>query len=363
MRSLVKTTNGPTLAVLLLLVCAPGQVRAQSALPRASAPESELKKTASWNWPDVAVFQQQIISYIEQRSLPDAARESVEKKWNETSDDSFGPAFLDRLLLVGATIEPRISQLNERLLSTTGQPVVPGDLPWLTSDVPGWMQDAIRLACGRAFAQRNLYDESLTALTGLSVDQVCDPSTLIFYRAISEHHLLKKDACLADLNLLLEREDELPTRYASVAKLMKTDIQPLKADSLDEVSRLMRDVQRRLDLGRVGEKVRDEEQEIVDKLDKLIEDVEKQLQQQQQQSQPGEGNGRKSSQSPLDDSQAAGGNGEGNVDNRDVGDRSGWGNLPPAQRQQAIQRLTEELPSHYRDVIQGYFRQLAKEKQ
>lgn len=64
----------------------------------------------------------------------------------------------------------------------------------------------------------------------------------------------------------------------------------------------------------------------------------------------------------MEDSQIAGGQGPGDVDKRDNGQRSGWGNLPPAQRQESLQRLTEELPSHYREVIEGYFRQLAKEK-
>ena len=55
------------------------------------------------------------------------------------------------------------------------------------------------------------------------------------------------------------------------------------------------------------------------------------------------------------------GKGPGDVDQKKIGDRAGWGNLPPAQRQEALQRLTEELPSHYREVIEGYFRQLAKD--
>ncbi len=55
---------------------------------------------------------------------------------------------------------------------------------------------------------------------------------------------------------------------------MVADIKPMKDDSLDEVARLMNDVQRRLDLGRAGTRVREEEQEIVDKLEKMIEQIE-----------------------------------------------------------------------------------------
>jgi TolA-binding protein len=144
---------------------------------------------------------------------------------------------------------------------------------------------------------------------------------------------------------------------------MVADIDPLKTDSLDEVARMMNDVHRRLDLGRAGQRVRDEEQEIVDKLDKLIEKIEQQMQQQQQQQQQQQsGSPQQAQNQAMQDSQIAGGSGPGDVDNKDIGDRAGWGNLPPAERQEALQRLTEELPSHYREVIEGYFRQLAKER-
>lgn len=335
------------------------QVAGDSTAPPIDA-EAALRKSATWRWPDVSIFAEQLASFLEQSDASEETRGVVDEYWDSTQSDDRGPALLERLLTAAAFLEPRVGDLHHRLLDLQQSAVSPTDLPWLTSDVPGWLQDTVRLACGRAFAQRRMYDEALETLAGLEVQQVCDPASLIFYRAVAEHHLLKKEACLTNVQMLLEREDELPNRFAMVAKLMEADIEPLKTDSLDEVARMMRDVERRLDLGRAGTKVRDEEQRIVDKLDKLIEDIEQQLQQQQAQSQSQQQNGQPSQGQAMEDSQIAGGSGPGDVDQKDVGDRSGWGNLPPAQRQQALQRLTEELPSHYRDVIEGYFRQLAK---
>lgn len=331
------------------------------AVPQASKADG-LQKTASWNWPDVAVYEQQLLSFLDQHAASPELRQRVELFWKESENADRGPALLDRLLDVGGLIEPRIAELNAQLRSTTADTVYPGKLTWLTSDVPGWLQDTVRLACGRSFGQRKLYDESLESLSGLETSTVCDPATLLFYRAVAEHHLLKKEECLANVKLLLERESELPSRFATVGKLIAADIEPLAEDSLDEVARLMQDVHRRLDLGRAGTRVRDKEQQIVDKLDKLIEKIEEQMQQQMQQQQQQSGSPSPAQMKPMDDSQIAGGRGPGDVDNRDNGDRSGWGNLPPAQRQESLQRLTEELPSHYREVIEGYFRQLAKEK-
>ncbi|MCR9293063.1 MAG: hypothetical protein NXI32_10120 [bacterium] len=346
------------LASLSLLL---GLMPCLQGLPRASA--EDLRKAASWNWPDASSYEALLLSYLDQAQLEGNEREEVVRSWTEQAELARGPDLLQRLLSTAGLIEPRIGELVTRLQDPGQRPVQPQQLPWLTSDVPGWMQDTVRLACGRAFAQQRMYDEALEILSGLELVQVCDPSTLIFYRATCEHHLMKAKECLSNVDILLEREQELPVRYRQLAQLMKSDIQTLEADSLDEVSRLMRDVERRLDLGRAGKRVRDEEQEIVDKLDKLIEQIEQQMQQQQQQQQSqGEGSQQQSAQQAMDESRAAGGSGAGDVDKKDLDDKSSWGNLPAAQRQESLQRLTEELPSHYRDVIESYFRQLAKDR-
>ena len=326
---------------------------------------NELRKEASWDWPNVLVYEEQLLSYLEQRQADEAIRTQVVQFWRDTADAMRGPDLLTRLLDAASIVDPRIGELRDQLQDPRSQAFHPRDKEWLTSDVPGWMQDTIRLACGRAFAQRQMYDESLETLTGLELVQVCDPSTLIFYRATCEHHLLRAKECLANLDLLLERKEELPNRYAQLAELMRSDIKTLEEDSLDEVARLMRDVERRLELGRAGKRVRDEEQEIVDKLDQMIDQIEQRLQeqQQQQQNQSGKQSQGQPQGSPMEDSQLGGpGGGPGDVDQKNVGDRSGWGNLPPAQRQESLQRLTEELPSHYRSIIEGYFKQLAEEK-
>ncbi len=324
--------------------------------------DDQLRKSASWQWPDAQLYAEHLRSYLDQRQVDEPLLAQVEEYWLGSQQAAKGPELLDRLLVAAAMIEPRIEELHSRLQDPALRPTHPRDLDWLTSDVPGWMQDTIRLACGRAFAQRRLYDEALETLGGLDVGQVCDPASLIFYRATCEHHLLKQAECLQNIELLLEREDELPARYAQLAMLMQADIQPLEADSLDEVSRLMNDVQRRLDLGRAGTRVRDEEQQIVDKLDKLIDQIEQQMQQQQPQPSDPSGNPKQGQTQPMEDSQIAGGTGPGDVDKKEMEQRAGWGNLPAAERQEALQRLTQDLPSHYRGLIQGYFRQLAKEE-
>jgi hypothetical protein len=88
----------------------------------------------------------------------------------------------------------------------------------------------------------------------------------------------------------------------------------------------------------------------------MIEDMEKKAQQQQQQS-----SGSSGPASPMQDSRIAPLKGPGDVAHRDIGHKSGWGNLPPKQREQALQEIGKDFPAHYRDVIEQYFRRLASE--
>lgn len=327
----------------------------------------KISRSASWQWPSAVSYQTYLDSFLDQRQVTADVRLTVQRAFGEANANGLrGPELLDRLLDISGLVEPKLAELVGQFRSIESVLVPPKDIPWLTSDVPGWLQDSVRLACGRAYAQRRMYDEALETLAGLELGQVCDPATLLFYRASAEHHLLRKGECLASLKVLLEREEELPVRYRQLSLLMQADISPLKEDSLDEIARLMTDVQRRLDLGRAGQRVRDVEDDIVSKLDKLIDKIEEQAKQMQQQQQGQQGqqgqqppNGQ---QQPMEESQIAGGAGPGDVDQKKLEERSGWGNLPPAQRKEALQRLTEELPTHYRDVIEGYFRQLAKDR-
>jgi hypothetical protein len=49
------------------------------------------------------------------------------------------------------------------------------------------------------------------------------------------------------------------------------------------------------------------------------------------------------------------------VDQRDIGHKSGWGDLPPRERERALQQIGRDFPAHYRELIEQYFRELAAE--
>lgn len=322
-----------------------------------------LEKSASWNWPDLRLLQEQWSSYLDLAQIPAERRAEAEKVWQSVQQEDRGPAVLDRLLETASIVDARVATTLQKLNEVRGgkEAFQAVDLSWFDSKVPGWLQENLKLAVARSYAQAAYYDEALHLLEPLSDSAVVDPSTAMFYRAVCYHGLMSKEKCVSQVDSLLRRENEIPTRYVITAKLIQSDLQSFEPDSLDEVARLMTDVERRLDLGRAGKKVRTEEKDIVDKLDKLIDDIEKQIQEQQQQQKKAsekDSKPKNGTSKPMDDSRIAGGSGPGDVDPKKLENKGNWGDLPPAQRQESLQNITRDLPSHYREVIEAYFKKL-----
>jgi hypothetical protein len=141
--------------------------------------------------------------------------------------------------------------------------------------------------------------------------------------------------------------------------MMNDDLAGIDVDSLDHIARRMADIHRRLDLGQADEKVRQVEDGVIASLDKLIKKLQEQAEQGQQQA---AASGQWQPRSPAQDSYRLLGKGPGKVEKKDLGSASDWGNLPPKQREEAMQQIGRQFPSHYHDVIEQYFKKLAKER-
>ena len=64
---------------------------------------------------------------------------------------------------------------------------------------------------------------------------------------------------------------------------------------------------------------------------------------------------------PAPDSIAGGVRGRGDVTPRELPADEPWGKLSPAERQEVLQQIGRDLPAHYREVIEAYFRRLARD--
>lgn len=317
----------------------------------------ELEKRATWSIPATADVKAKLDDYLATKTLDEAAKLKIDALWPDEAMALEGSELLDRLTASLAVVDPKAALV----VAACQQEIT--TLPPPKFDIladessPIFVRDNLRLLVGRWLASNHLVDESLEALKDAKPENVADPATLLFHQAVGYHRLLKKDECLAAVTKLLEHEAELPRRYVTLAHLMEADIKPLKVDSLDEIARLMEDVRRRLALARAGKVVRDEEDTIIAKLEKMIEELEKQQQQQQQSGQAG----GQQPNNPMNDSQAAQLKGPGEVDPKSLGKKDGWGNLPPKERQEVMQQIGRELPAHFRETIEEYFKRLAQD--
>ena len=65
--------------------------------------------------------------------------------------------------------------------------------------------------------------------------------------------------------------------------------------------------------------------------------------------------------SPQKDSIGGNGTGPGQVDSKKFKDLTeNWGNLPERERAKALADLTRDIPPHYREAIETYFKKIGQ---
>ncbi len=355
-----------SVAIVLGLVAA-----TQAAVPASAAvtPATEFGAQASWTAPTAADVRAQVFQWLDKRQPSAEIRTHIEKLWpaEEPSAPENGP-LLERVGKTIALVEPSAKELVELCAGHPERHGVPQFAVLADEQLDPFVQSNLKLLYGRWLAQGRYYDESLAQINKLEANDVVDPVSLLFYQSLGHHWFLDKKEGLRTIGKLFERRDELPRRYATMAVLMEADLKALKDESLDHISRRMNDITRRLDFGHAGKKVQGVENGVIASLDKLIEELEKQAQQGQGsgggEGDPGPG-GRGPAQgiqsrNPAADSTPATGKGPGNTDRKRIGSASGWGDLPAKEREEALQQIGKDFPSHYRDIVESYFRRIAE---
>lgn len=336
-----------------------------------------LEKEPTWKLPTAAEVRAQVIAWLGEVEVDPEAKQKLEALWPaEPLPDSAPLSQSDLLELVVETVAA-VDPNAEQLVDLTSRPHDFAPTPafaWLDDQqtLP-FARNNLRLWLGRWLAQERRYDEAALQLAGLQPTDVVDPATLLFYQSVCHHWTLQSSAGLKTINQLLEQKKAIPRRYQQLAELMHADLAKLKEETLDHISRRMNDVTRRLDFGHAGKKVRGVEDGIIASLDKLIKDLEDQAggggggedESEGGDMQDGEGgnpNGIKST-APASESRIATGLGKGDVTSKKIGNNSGWGNLPQKEREAVMQQIGKDFPSHYRDIIEQYFRKLASEEE
>ncbi len=308
--------------------------------------------------PSAADARTQALQWVAERGVTDkAVLERIAQEWSLgetplTAEDVF-QRVIRTLALADADAQQIVEACQEAIpVATWPHEVIP-----LTDSMNDFARQHLRLYVGRFLAQRLLYEEAVEVLIAIDPKQIVDPASYFFQRAICEHQLLKKGDAMRSLGNLLDNTQNVPERYKAVALLMRHDLEQLKEASLGEVAKKMLDVERRLTLGRGGEKTQKVEDEIVEALDEIIQKVE------QQQGGGGGGGGQGGNQNQsggaANDSSVKGATAPGEVDKKDIGNKAGWGSLAPKKAAEAKNVINRNFPSHYREAIEQYFKKLA----
>ncbi|HCS50974.1 hypothetical protein [Rubinisphaera sp.] len=222
-----------------------------------------------------------------------------------------------------------------------------------------WLATNFRLWFVTQLIQRNMLEEAMEQLSAIDNELVAEPAVLYFNRAVCAHQLLMIEEARESLTTLLTKCESIPNRYRMLGELMEQDVSRWEEKSLGEIARMMRDVERRLEIGRSGQKVQKVEQEIIESLDELIAKLE-----QQAGGGGGAGSGSQNNpNAPAQESRVKGSTAPGEVDEKDLGTQDGWGNLPPKDQAKAKQILGTLFPPHYQRAIEAYNRKAAQRGQ
>lgn len=277
---------------------------------------------------------------------------------------------LDKIADTFALGDPTAAKLlaDARDPSTTA----PIEVPAIIRDTkqPAFFRSNLALAYAKALTGRRIYEESLEALKAVKVENVVDPASFLFTRAVAEHALIQRNEADETIIRLLDDVPDAPERYKMVAALMHFDMLTWKDKDLGWIARKMDNIERRLDLSRGGPTTQKMQKEVVMRLDEIIKELENRKK--------GNGNGNGGncpnggqggnpgnniqSSSPQQDSMGGNGTGPGTIDPKKVKEiAEAWGKLPEKERAKALIDLTRDMPPRYREVIESYFKKINPE--
>jgi tetratricopeptide (TPR) repeat protein len=245
----------------------------------------------------------------------------------------------------------------------------PLEVPDLLRDAkrPLFYRSNLTLAYAKALSNRRVYEEALDALNNVKAEQVVDPATYLFHKAVSEHALTDRLAANTTIIRLLDDVADAPERYKMVSALMVYDMLGWQEKDLGWVSRKMDNIERRLELARGGPTTQKMQKQVVARLDEMIKELENQGKNGNcnggncpNGGRPGNNpNNTINPSAPQQDSNGGTGTGPGNVDPRKLKEIADvWGKLPEKERAKAMTDMTRDMPPKYREVIENYFKNL-----
>ena len=308
-------------------------------------------------------------------AFPETARQAVTQAWSAHRDDDWSSEG-DRpedFLWAGLAIVSEPLKNALAALDREDHETADAALRTLLEDADPYLSLHAAGLLARSLVEQDRAEDAEPILAALAargeeLDRLsflaCEVDFLLGYCQLSS---LRYAEALATLRRFEERHPDAPDKFRLPARQMLQELAAHEPESLGEVSDLMVYAGRRLAGGVADESVQGRQQRAVELLEKLIKEAEDSEQQ------GGGGGGgsragrggppRGAGGSPADVSALPGGRGTKGPLNQAPTARPGemWGQTRPEERERILQSLRERFPSRYRQLVEQYYRQLAKE--
>jgi len=257
--------------------------------------------------------------------------------------------------------------------ASTSDKTAPKQVPALLKDEKqnSFLRANLALAYARSLSGNRVYEEALGALKSVTVEQVADPGSYLFHRAVSEHALMQKKEAIVSVLRLINEVQDAPDRYLALGGMMLNDMLAWKADDKDlgNIGKLMDNVERRLDLSRGGPETQEIQKKILFRLDELIKEKESQCKGGQcnggncPNGGQKPGNGGSNPSSPMQDSNIATNSGPGQINEQQLRKMAeNWVKMNDKERAEAMAKVTSDLPPKYKVIIEDYFKAITRDR-
>jgi hypothetical protein len=241
-------------------------------------------------------------------------------------------------------------------------PQIPIQIHLGGSNSTQYLYNSLQIYLARRLMQGRFFSEAIVILEEIKAENCINPAELFINKAIIYNGLSRNaDGLEAIKNFRIAEKNGvlISRRYVELAKLLEYEMKEGKEDnSPKDISKKMDNARRILGKGDTGKEAQETEEDILKSLERLIKEVEAQAKNSQQGESKNKGDSLQSN-NPASESEIARGKAPGNVDRKEFDPNGNWGNMPPKEREAALSKIEREFPSHYRDIIESYFREMA----
>lgn len=289
--------------------------------------------------------------------------QTVTQDWADT--DALAALSGEELLDLLVNSFGQVDTATQRLVTDSYGPTAPAGVVFDGIREATIFRNQIQQFRARWMVQHRFYDEALPLLAELVPETVVDPAGLLFYRALCQSKLLRRREAIDSLSLLLNNTLDVPDRFRVIAEMLQTELATRKDDGLNQVSQLMQDVERRLDLGRSGDDTQQQETAIISALDQLLEKMEEeQNKKKNSSSSSGEGGaesipGQQGADRTVNKGPSSS---TGDADRKELTEKGKWGMLNKQAEAKARELIRQKFPSNFLDQIGRYTKKIAEQK-